>query len=134
MPCPPPFGILGHGQPLAFDVAFVGLLEFRRGGNDPLFQLDTLGVTDRLGRQDFLDRQFACLADHQIDGLAVEFGEFIVRAEFLDLELLVEHKIDIPAVCNLLCHLSILSFSDGPLAARALRGRRLKGCGPRCPE
>ena len=70
----------------------------------PVFQPHPLTVSFGKGRQNLFDSQVARFVDDQIKGFFVKFRKLFMLRQFLDIELFVENKINIPSIGYYLCH------------------------------
>ena len=99
---------LGNRHPSVFKV---GALTDLVNRHVAVFKVGALPVPFCLRGHNLLDSQVAGFGYDEIYGFSVEFGKHVMLAQFLDLQLVVKDKVNIPAICNLLCHfLSLLFF------------------------
>jgi len=112
-----PFGIFAHGNPLAVYNLFICLVKGFRYCDFTVFQLAANLVPFFLGRKNLLDGKVPRFGDDHIHRFFVEFPEFFMFAEFIDVQLFMKNKIHIPTIRNLLCHFPFLPFSSFKICA-----------------
>ena len=103
-PLPSPLRVLVHGQPLPLFELLPRPVETFRHRHPSVVKGATLRITLFLRRQNLFDRQFPDFGNDHVHCFFVELCEIFMLAQTSNFKLLVEHKIDIPPICDYLCH------------------------------
>ncbi len=99
-----PLRVFGQGRPLPFHKKLIGTMKGFRDVYLPVFKSEPRFISLRIGRQQLLDREIACFGDNHIKRFFIEITVLFEPGHLVDLKLLIKNKIDVPPVCNHLCH------------------------------